>query len=675
SYFLMGTIIFFAGIFLIYKKEISLMTFINSLLIFIISLSLLSFIWLGMLEGTSWIKSGRSFKFYDLVAYPHFNMFPGYIMNIFMQDFHGLVSSTHAWGNAVKYDNNILLSGGFFSSLLIFITFYLYYRKSDNKIIDSTAYRKKIYFWILFIIMITTLLVMMGKFTPFYFLFCLLIPWVFKFPFAFYFLFYQGFTFSILTGYGMDFLTKDEIRLEFNRHKIIFIYISMVVLFVIISLFEPVYTYKEGFKTSYMTLFELKELKWFLINKILILLLFITIALVIFFNLKKSFHFITILAAIIVIESFVYGYFSLYKNTMSPRLSENNKLYRRIFQSHYKRPLDNPLFKDIEELKNFLKDKNQRYAGIISTIDNLAWFTDKKSTFGYDSKPVLPEMYYLINSMSDNYPYELFILKYPINVFRNLNIGYLLTYQYHSRNLYINYYDTEYSMNYEPNYKPGENWIEIFPIELTKNKNPDGVNLIAYKLLDTIPYYYFQDRFVLINGKAGFNIIKDNDFREKLYMSSDDFNKYVKNIIRPDFDEDKKDKNKKSKIPEFITHFNNLQNENKVVRIIEEKANRVILEVEIKKPSVMIRNESFHNGWSVFIKDISKADKKNKKIKSKLLHVNYIQQGFPINPGRYIVEYKFFPEVIKKGLTISLFIFLLLIIYSLYLLYIKKQKF
>jgi len=276
SYFLMGTIIFLVCLFLYLKKEIKIIVFINSLLIFVFSFLLLMFIWTGMFEGAKWVQFGTSFKFKDLVAYPHYNMFPGYIANLFMQDFHGLISCDHAWGNAVKYDNNILLSGGFLSSLMVFISVLLFYkyRKAGRKNDELFSFRNQVYFWVIFFVFLASMLVMMGKFTPVYFVFCTIIPWVFKFPYAFYFLFYQAFTYSVLVGFGLNILLQKDMQNELNKNKIFIYYIILAVVVIAIALIEPVYTDKT-IGSSYKSMIGLKETGWFLINKVVILLIYI----------------------------------------------------------------------------------------------------------------------------------------------------------------------------------------------------------------------------------------------------------------------------------------------------------------------------------------------------------------------------------------------------------------
>ncbi|MBN2546505.1 MAG: hypothetical protein JXB50_11960 [Spirochaetes bacterium] len=668
SYFLMGIIVFFSCMFLFIKKQIKIMSFINSLLIFLFSFSLLMFIWTGMFEGAKWVQFGTSFKFKDLVAYPHYNMFPGYIANLFMQDFHGLVSSSHAWGNAVKYDNNILLSGSFFSSLMIFLSVMLFfkYRKADRKKSELFSYRNQVYFWIMFFIFIFSMLVMMGKFTPLYFIFCTLIPWVFKFPYAFYFLFYQAFTFSVMVGFGINILLQKDIINELNKNKLFIYYIVLVILMLAIALIEPVYTQK-GF-ISFQSMVNLKETNWFFINKVLMLLLFIIALIFFYYNLKKLPYLKYILAGIIILESFIFGYISLYRNTMSARLFDHPNKYRIAFQTHYKRPLDHPLLKDTVEFKNFLKDKDDRYVGTISTIDNIAWLIDKKSTFGYDSKPVTRQMYNIIHLATDNYPYELYLRGYPYNLLKNLNIGHLVTFKYHTIKLMLNNAESLYMMLDEPKYleRIKKDWIEVTPINLANDKNKSDFDLVAYKLFDPLPYFYFHDKIEAGDDKTQLNKLIFNDMREKIFMNQKDYDEFMKNS--PVIDADNKEDNKDDK----LKYFNELQETNKITKMIKNKANTVAFEVDVKKRTLLVRNESFHDGWSVYI--TKQNDKIMNRIKSKVLKVNYIQQGVVMEPGRYKVEYKYFPDSMKKGFVISLLVLIIFAVYSLYLFYDKRSK-
>ncbi len=670
SYFLMGTIIFFICLFLYIKKEINLIVFINSILAFIFAISMLMFIWMGMLEGAKWVQFGTSFKYQDLVSYPHYSMFPGYVANLFMQDFHGLISCDHAWGNAVKYDNNILLSGGFFSSLMVFLSALLFYkyRKSSGKKSELFSFRNQLFFWVIFFVFIASMLVMMGKFTPVYYLLCLAMPWVFKFPYAFYFLFYQAFTYSVLAGFGLNILLQKDMQNELNKNKIFIYYIILAVIVLAVALIEPVYGDKST--ASYQSMIRLKEINWFFFSKIAVLLIYIIALFTVYSNLKKMPYLIYAVAGIIIIESFTFGYISIFRNTMSARLSDHPNKYRIAFQSHYKRPLDHLLFKDTVELKNFFKDKNERFAGTISTIDNLAWLINHKSTFGYDSKPVTRQMYNIIHLATDNYPYELYLRGYPYNLLKNLNIGYLVTYKYHTIKLMLNDAESLYMMIDDIKYleRIKKEWKEIPPINISKEKYSNDFDLVAYKLLDPVPYFYFHDRTEAGDDKAQLNKLVFKDLREWIFLSPKDNDEFMKNSS------DAAAAEVKDTTDDRLRYFNELQGTNRITKIIKNKANTVTIEVDVKKRAVLVRNESFHDGWLVNIKNLNDKNSKTGMIKSKVLKVNYIQQGIILDPGQYIVEYKYFPDSLRKGLINSILVLIIFAVYSVLLFYYTRTK-
>ena len=371
AYFIIVLIVFFSTLLLFIRKKIKFSVLVNAVLAFAVSSGILAFIWFGMIEGIRWVETGQSLKYSELVADPHYSMFPGYLMNLFMQDFHGLVSCSHTWGNALRYDNNILLSGGFVPSLLVVLSVFLFIRK-----FRTLPYRKKVFFFIFLSIFILTIIVMLGKFTPVYWFFCMTIPWVFKIPYVFYFLFYQGFTYSILVGYGLDFLSDPAVREELGKSRLVYVYSAAVVLLLAAAFFEPVYTSK-NFMFSIQSLLSLKELNWFLVNKVSFLALCIAVSIASFANMKKSFFFAAVLAALVAGESLFFGYISLYRNTVSPRLTEQNNIYKIIFRTHYGRPTDYPMTKDVEEFRKFYADKDVRFIGAISSIDNISWLIGK----------------------------------------------------------------------------------------------------------------------------------------------------------------------------------------------------------------------------------------------------------------------------------------------------------
>lgn len=710
SYFMIGVIIFCYALYLLIKREIKVFTLFNALLAFIISILLLSFIWLGMFEGVKWVTEDLSFKFSDIVSDLHFNMFPGYLANIFIQDFHGLVSSNHAWGNAVKYDNNIVISGGFFSTLIITIAFFLFFKK---RCVTDQEREEKILFFTFFIFYLISLFIIMGRFTFVFKFLCFILPFIFKMPYPFYFLFYQGFFYSILCGYGVKVIFENIEKV--NKSKIHIFYIAFVFLVIILALLEPLYLSKT-IKLSFTSIIQLKESKWFLLNKVLFFAGYSIIAIFIFKNIKK--YKVTFLILLTIIESFFFGYVSLYKNTVWARLKEYSEDYSTLFRTRYLKPSEHFMFKDSYVLNNFLINKSSRFIGTVSSIDNMALIINKRSTLGYDSKPITKEMHKVVKKIASNYPYELYLNNFPIYLYKNLGIEYILTYNYLFSDFFINKGDSEYMLNNDENYQAPIDWPRLYPIVLSQGET--GYRLNAYELIKPMPYLYFQTKVDSILEQNQFNHLCYVDTTKKITIEPEAYriyrnikynfernnkekvviNKKAKEYDDSDFyndgsynDENKKNFNEKIKESGFqdddsnngnyndenkkeitdMSHkrdFDILQKKNRVTKILESTSNKLKLEVKVEEPAILVRNEAYHKDWSFKIKDKSSG-----KIveKGKIFKTNFIMQGVILKQGDYIVEYDFFPKSIKLGLIISVITMLFFLLYTAMLLILKQR--
>jgi len=234
----------------------------------------------------------------------------------------------------------------------------------------------------------------------------------------------------------------------------------------------------------------------------------------------------------------------------------------------------------------------------------------------------------------------------------------------------LNNAESLYMMLDEPGYleRIKKEWTEIPPIKISKDKYSNDFDLAAYKLLEPIPYFYFHDKAEAGDEKAQLNKLIFKDMRENIYLSQKDYDEYMKNGPAAD------NKEVLDTTDDRIMYFNELQQSNKVTKIIKNKANTVTIEVDVKKRALFVRNESYHDGWSVYIKNLSDKNNRTGKIKSKVMRVNYIQQGVVLNPGQYIVEYKYFPDSLKKGFIISLVVLIFFVINSLFLFYYNRSK-
>jgi uncharacterized membrane protein YfhO len=97
-------------------------------------------------------------------------------------------------------------------------------------------------------------------------------------------------------------------------------------------------------------------------------------------------------------------------------------------------------------------------------------------------------------------------------------------------------------------------------------------------------------------------------------------------------------------------------NDKSSVRLIEKKSNLLKYEATTDNPGLIIFSEIFYPfGWNSYIE--------GKKVKH--MRFNYILRGLEVPEGKYEIEFRFEPEIVKTSSKISLFStisFLLLLI-------------
>ncbi len=658
AFFILGFITFIYCLIRFSRKKIKIMTMVNALLIYVLSTGLASFLWLGIFEGVKWLETKELMGYAELVEGVGNNLYPGHLVTLFIPDYHGLSSCSNTWGNSYYCYNGTLLSGGFFTALSLFIYFiFMIKRKKDAKVEISTD--EKIMFWIFFSLQIVSLLVMMGKFTPFFFIAYKLLPWFFRVPYPYYYQIAQNFSFVIVAGLSINFILKSSTEAnDIFRFKYFFIYLALISFFMLLSFIEPLYDDLDG-KNVYIpavrSLTDFNEWGWFLTHPVL----YLGVSIVLFFSmvLIKKEIMKYLLLVLIITESFYFGYINLYKNTVFPERIRKQQVYRNNFSSRFKKPSEYPLLQNAEELKNYIKnskDPEARFAGKISVIDNLGWVTGGYSSFGYDSKPITKEMYNIVNELAENYPYELTLKKLYVNYFRNMNIKYLLflKYQLNGNKLIVS--ENEGKLFYEntaaETVKTDNSAIsyETYFTQLSDEKSENDFSLFLAELEEPLPYIYTQDRLIVKTEEEQFNMLLNNDLKYYTLVFQDDLRDNFKSAVI--------DNEKNNTQSEIYKKFSKLQSENKIIKTDRSKSNVLTVEIDVEKPSMLVRAETFNHGWKVKI-DGKKGD---------ILKVNFFQQGVWLEKGHHIVKFYFLPESVKLGLIISLavlaFIFLYLFI-------------
>jgi len=177
-------------------------------------------------------------------------------------------------------------------------------------------------------------------------------------------------------------------------------------------------------------------------------------------------------------------------------------------------------------------------------------------------------------------------------------------------------------------------------------------DLEIYKIPDFVPYLYTNDSVSFAEDQDQINKLLFNDLRETVYLNRKDHE-----LIK-----EEKLKFTKNSREEFF----NLQKENKILSINNKHANKLELNVDVKKTSMLVINEIYHPDWYANV-DGNKQE---------VLRVNYLQQGLLLKEGRHRIILKFFPKKTVPGLLISLssLIILAILIFFIYLKSFKKYQ-
>ena len=153
----------------------------------------------------------------------------------------------------------------------------------------------------------------------------------------------------------------------------------------------------------------------------------------------------------------------------------------------------------------------------------------------------------------------------------------------------------------------------------TVNDSPSGHSDLSrfYELTDTLPRFYFQDRWVVADDDQQLHALLNYDLRACGYCPS------VVWQTRPSPDQ--------LLIPpplgekEWIANFASLQDRNRVLSVDVVKPGRIELVVEISQPGMLVVTDPYRPGGRVTVSGK----------RERLSRVNYLQGGIWCSPGKH----------------------------------------
>ncbi|MBN2546329.1 MAG: hypothetical protein JXB50_11065 [Spirochaetes bacterium] len=659
------TLILYIWYYLQDKKNIKFIVF--SLFIFIIAIGLTAFIWAGIIEGISWVTERVGNRLRHILSEITNSLPPGHLITFFIPGFNGTLANYHTWGDGfLIHSADRILTGGVITSLLILTSILLLFRnKKYNFIIDKNA---KIWLIIGFITNILALSIMLGRYSPPFYILCKLFPWFFAIPFPFYYHFahHLGAIITLAAVLKILYSNLENIQKIFTKNLLTY-YICFIITFAVLYVLAPVY-YPQIFAkykfNNFKVLLFYKDVAWFLANPISYFILITGSLIFVYFKyIKKPNIFLNYMVLAILIEALIIGYPLFYRNQIMPRAHKLNN-WQAFRRKHHNKPSNFGFFKQINDITKQLNKKSVRFVSDISVVDNLSWVTNTRSFTGYEGKPVFKKMSHITSYFYKNWPYEMWAYILPKNLLSNMNVGYILTYNHKlGENKIYDFMDNSGAWFYTT--RP-LSFIKEIREDRSKGDNyPKYFNNPKFEIhkIDTpMPYIYFQKKLYIATERQQLDQLLYVNLRKGAYIS----NSYTLPLTHEIFN--KKPLNMTSDEYENFQYreFDKFQKEKvKILQMKNKWNNKLELKVNVTEPCLMVRNEAFHPDWKVKIN--------NKP--GKIICINYIQQGVYLSKsGTYNIVFNFLPKVVYYGLIISLFfLFMLLIITAIFL--FKKIKF
>lgn len=625
NHFVIGLIIFFVILFSEEKLQEKIKIFLKTATIFLFSTLLISFILAGIFEGVQMLKN-MGLKTEDLSDQN--SMHPLNIFTLIIPNFFGINDGVNALGLDIdSIWSATTLSGGVFTTIAILAIIAMFFYKEQNKNLKKWSI-------ISLILLFISLISLLGKFTPIYKVFGLILPFIYKIPHPVYFNNLQGLSTAFLAGIGTHIIISNtKIKeLIFSKKGTVVVIISLFALVIIMT--NIAFVIKGKSINPVFTVNKLIEHRWFTSDPGLYFL-FSIFAIIMLFLLKNKSYFNRVFFTLMLVEAIFVGEQVLYERNELLLPSEISA-YRNSVLGNYRWPTDSPMYQKLKEIKELTDKTGARFTGSISEIDNLSWVLDNKSLFGYDSKPISIYLYRLINEFGRYDMYEMWNIRFAKRFLQNMNVGFFV-----SHTGVVSDNDLFFNKDNNDNYYITKDQDKIKKFDegqLGYDECFVSPELVIYKIPDFLPYIYTNDVIACESEEEQLKKILYSDLRIASCLQENDFNELAKIV----------GENQTGS----INRFNELQNINKIKNITTKYANRIIIDLTVEKNALLVISEIYHPDWKAFV------DGKERKV----YRVNYAQQGVVVKKGDKKVVLKFQPRIVSIGGYISLITLLSLLV-------------
>ncbi len=599
------------------------------LLALVFSVSLAAVYWFSTWDGLSHTEQHIAF-IYDEMTGTDGSFPPLYLSTIFVPDLFGTVTGEHIWGGAVSYEARYWeanLSGGLLLTFLAFTGVLLIGRRDGSR---------RLRFWagLAALIWVFALLCILGRHTPFYYVFYKLVPVLTRCPFPIRYRLFQCVAVAWLAGLGMENLTgRNESEKPWPARQV-WGYLVLAVLVVVPALLAPQDVTSKDLGRIFprdslwvfpgvREIFLRGEAEWFIKGPVFYFLSATVLVVLIWRGFKGRTRTIAVVA-LVALETLFFSMSAFYFSTFDRHFSRPENF-------RVSRPGDHPMVQRVLVQLAFLRDRPElRWASDQPFHDDFARLEGSFALMGYDMKPLERRFKTAIEEAYDrpmDWPIYWF---YPraihIQFLNNLAVGCLM--------------DTN---PVNPFREGTTSDLEKHP-ELVVHKNPEAV-----------PRVFTLDRIVQATEDEQREELVKGDVRRGVFLEAvppeatsaqvlmyREFREWAAQTAIGD--EEARGEGDPHTRDLDLRRFEELQKENPVLRLELGYANRVEVDIDVVKPAMLVLNELWYPGW--------KAYRNGKEIE--LYRVNFLQRGVWLERGRHQVQFVFQPPAWKVGALISL---------------------
>ncbi len=265
-----------------------------------------------------------------------------------------------------------------------------------------------------------------------------------------------------------------------------------------------------------------------------------------------------------------------------------------------------------------------------SVVDQMATLHGGDYLTGLYSKPLEERFRIALGEVAEGYPYEITPTRPAAGFFPNMSVRYMVL---------------------EENDAIPESRAEKEPL-------PGSAGLFAYRLKETMPRVYTQNRVFVSSPEEALRELLNGDLRKGVFV--EDGNQAVKESNRLSVTgnrsagagESPRSADHRLLVTDYqslrpeseaetVERFSELQLLNAIESVRFPTPNRMVIEIEVREPALLVTADVFHPDWQVSVDGLPAVP----------FRVNYLQRGVWLPAGRHVVEWRFRPVVVRWGLV------------------------